>query len=120
MPTMEGRRSAKPNVTWSSREHVLRSRPTELDSNARCSSLTEVSCRPKPSETLLRYYSGEVTEEQYLEERINCATLHLRGKLSVRKFERIRRAVKRICATDPLFLAIKTRVLRQQSKRRRS
>jgi len=115
---MDGARPTKPNA-WSSREHILRSRSPERDSNGRCSTLTEVSCKPKPSETLLRYYCGEVTEAQYLDERMNRATVHLRGKLSQRKFERLRRAVKRICASDPLFLAIKARVLRQQPKRQR-
>lgn len=60
-----------------------------------------------------------MTQEQYLEERIILATAHLRGKISQRKFERIRRIVKRICASDPLFLAIKARVFREPPKHKR-
>lgn len=104
---------------WSLSEHVLRFRAPEHHGSGRRSTREEVSCRPKPSLALQRYYCGELTQEQYLEERIILATAHLRGKISQRKFERIRRIVKRICASDPLFLAIKARLFDKPSKRRR-
>lgn len=69
-----------------------------------------------PSEELQRLRRGELTEEQYLEARIAQATLHLGGRVSGRKIERIRTTLKRVCASDPVILAMKERVLRAKAK----
>jgi len=65
-----------------------------------------------PSDDLNRYRRSEITAEQYLEARIDQATLHLRGRVSSRKLERIRTIVRRMCSSDPAILAMKERLLR--------
>jgi 2'-5' RNA ligase len=68
------------------------------------------------SEELNQLRRGELTEEQYFEARIAHATLHLNGRVSGRKLERIRTTLKRICASDPVLLAMRERVLRAKAK----
>jgi hypothetical protein len=73
---------------------------------------TSDDAAPPPSDDLSRYRRSEITAEQYLESRIDQATLHLRGRVSSRKLDRIRAIVKRMCSSDPAILAMKERLLR--------
>lgn len=74
----------------------------------------EFSCSilTRPSEALEQFRRGEITEDQYLEARIAQATRHLSGRVSGSKLKRIRTTLQRICADDPVLLAMKERVLR--------
>jgi hypothetical protein len=64
-----------------------------------------------PSEELQRLRCGELTANEYLQFRIEQATLHLRGRVSNRRLERIRRLVVEACANDPVLQVMKARLL---------
>jgi len=76
--------------------------------------------RPKPpsvtpSQELLRLRSGEMTPHEYLQLRIEQATLHLRGRVPEWRLERIRTLVAEACANDPVLRFMKARLLRRRS-----
>lgn len=70
--------------------------------------------RSTVSEDFERFVRGDLSEAEYIEARIERATLHLRGRVSGRKLERIRAIVSETCASDPVFLAMKQRLLRRR------
>jgi hypothetical protein len=69
-----------------------------------------------PSEDLARFRRGEMTEFEYLQARIDRAIQHLRGRVSLRRLNRIRRLVVQGCASDPVFVGLKERLLRPRNK----
>jgi hypothetical protein len=64
-----------------------------------------------PSDELQRLHRGELTPNEYLTSRIEQATLHLRGRLSRRRLERIRKLVIEACINDPVLRAMQERLL---------
>lgn len=70
--------------------------------------------RSKVSDDLDRFRRGEMTEQEYLQARIDRATLHLRGRVSSHKLERIRKIVTEACASDPVLRAMRERLFRSR------
>ncbi|HEY5961081.1 MAG TPA: hypothetical protein VIV60_31205 [Polyangiaceae bacterium] len=64
------------------------------------------------SEDLERLQRGEIGFSEYLQARIDRATLHLRNRISSRKLERIRSIVTQACNADPVLTAMKSQLLR--------
>jgi hypothetical protein len=64
------------------------------------------------SEDLERLQRGEISFSEYLQARIDRATMHLRNRISSRKLERIRSIVTQACNSDPALSAMKSQLLR--------
>jgi hypothetical protein len=81
-------------------------------------SVVEKSCsvedKPKklPSEDLERFQRGEITEEQYLEARIDVAIAHLHGRVSIKRLVMVREVVRDMLDNDPVLVAMREWVLR--------
>lgn len=67
--------------------------------------------RVAPSDELQRLHRGELTPNEYLNSRIEQATRHLRGRVSRRRLERIRKLVIEACINDPVLRAMQERLL---------
>jgi hypothetical protein len=69
------------------------------------------SPRVVPSDELQQLHRGELTPNEYLQFRIEQATAHLRGRVSRRRLQRIRKLVIEACINDPVLRAMQERLL---------
>jgi hypothetical protein len=53
---------------------------------------------------------GEITEDEYLERRLDVETAHLKGKLSKARLAIVRSVVRAHLDEDPLLLRLRTRL----------
>jgi hypothetical protein len=56
-----------------------------------------------PSDALQRFQRGELTLDEYLDERTELALNHVRGKISPEALESVRAAVRDQLETDPVL-----------------
>lgn len=68
----------------------------------------------QPSEELLRVWRGEMTEEQYVQIRVEAALEHVKGRVSNARLALVRRIVTEKLRTDPVLLATKERIFRRK------
>ena len=67
--------------------------------------------RSGPSEELLRYRRGEITEAEYLAGRIEEATTHLKGRVSPERLAMLKEVITQRLETDPLLCEARARLL---------
>lgn len=58
------------------------------------------------SETLQRFQRGEITLDEYLEERTELALDHVRGKISPEALDSVRAVVREQLKTDPVLIEL--------------
>lgn len=64
-----------------------------------------------PSRELLLFWRGELTQQEYLEQRIEVAMAHVRGRIANEAYEMIREMLFEMLACDPVLVAMKERLL---------
>lgn len=67
--------------------------------------------RSGPSEELLRYRRGEITEAEYLAGRIEEATSHLNGRVSPERLAMLKDVITQRLQTDPQLVEARSRLL---------
>lgn len=65
---------------------------------------------PETDESLERLRRCEVTLEEYLDERVEAALAHVRGRVSEEKLEILREVVREHTRTDPAFIELVRKV----------
>ncbi|HMA97628.1 MAG TPA: hypothetical protein VKP30_33315 [Polyangiaceae bacterium] len=75
----------------------------------------EAASRPgAPSSELMRVLRGEMTEQEYLEGRVEQALSHVKGRVSKERLEAIRQTLLMKLETDPVLLDTRARVFRRE------
>ncbi len=73
-----------------------------------------------PSAELERYRRGEITEAEYLQTRIELATMHLKGRISAARLVMLKEIIGNRLQTDPSLLEARTRLLTMGPSRKRT
>ena len=67
-----------------------------------------------PSEDLEQYRRGEITEDEYLQSRIEVAMTHLKGRVSAPRLAMLKEVIAQRLRTDPSLLEARMRLLRRE------